>query len=368
MSSSPSGPTVSLDAVQGLRLAIADIFQVADTTLDEPDFGYFRFRGRFLKDPASSFDDLRAHFESYGFTPTTRNQGDLVALVGIPAVFRPTTSNAIINLVLFIATVFSTLYVGAQYASQGDGVSIWSGWPFSLSILAILGAHEMGHYFAARYHRVPVTLPYFLPLPLSFIGTLGAFIRIKGPVKDKRALLDVGAAGPWAGLVFAVPILLFGLATSPVSPLPVGSYVAEGNSLLYALMKIAVYGRFLPADGLDVHLNQVAWAGWAGLLVTSINLIPLGQLDGGHVAYVLFGDKAKLLYWPIMIAMVALVIVTRTPTWIVFIVLLFFLGRTYAEPLDQVTELDPKRKVIAVLTLALFFLLFIPIPLRVIMP
>ena len=363
-----SGQLVSLDAVQELRNAIADLFQVSDTTLDAPDPGYVRFRGQFLQDPASCFDDLRERFETYGFTPTTKPLGDRVALIAIPAVFRPTASNHLINLLLFIATIFSTLYVGASYEATEGSFSLISGWPFCLSIMLILGAHEMGHYFAARYHKVPVTLPYFIPLPITILGTMGAVIRIKGPVKDKRALLDVGVSGPWAGLFFAVPILFFGLATSAVDQLPPEMYMAEGNSLLYALMKIVVFGRFLPADGLDVHLNQVAWAGWAGLLVTSINLIPLGQLDGGHVAYVLFGDKAKLLYWPIIISMAALMLITRTPTWIILMVFLFFFGRTYAAPLDQVTELDTKRKIIAILTLALFVLLFIPVPLRTVMP
>jgi membrane-associated protease RseP (regulator of RpoE activity) len=361
-----SGQLVSLDAVQGLRTAIADLFQVSDTSLDVPDPGYVRFRGQFLKDPASCFDDLRVRFETYGFTPTTEMQGDRVALIGVPVVFRPTASNHLINLALFVATVFSTLYVGASYEAVEGSFSLLSGWPFALSILLILGAHEMGHYFAARYHNVPVTLPYFIPLPISILGTMGAVIRIKSPVKDKRALLDVGASGPWAGLFFAIPILFYGLATSAVAQLPAGTYLAEGNSLLYSLMKIVVFGRFLPADGFDVHLNQVAWAGWAGLLVTSINLIPLGQLDGGHVAYVLFGDKAKLLYWPIIISMGVLMLITRTPTWLVLMALLFFFGRTYAEPLDQVTELDTKRKVIAILTLLLFVLLFIPVPLRLV--
>ena len=363
-----SGQLVSLDAVQGLRNAIADLFQVTDTTLDAPDPGYVRFRGQFLQDSASCFDELRARFEVYGFTPMAEPQGERVALIGIPAVFRPTDSNHFINLALFIATIFSTLYVGASYAATEDSFSLLSGWPFCLSIMVILGAHEMGHYFAARYHKVPVTLPYFIPLPISILGTMGAVIRIKGPVINKRALLDVGASGPWAGLFFAVPILFFGLATSAVSQLPAETYMAEGNSLLYALMKIIIFGRFLPADGLDLHLNQVAWAGWAGLLVTSINLIPLGQLDGGHVAYVLFGDKARLLYWPVIIIMVALMLITRTPTWLLLVALLFFLGRNYAEPLDQVTELDTRRKIIAVLTLALFVLLFIPVPLRYVTP
>ena len=366
MNVASSGYTVSLDAVQGLRTAIADLFQVSDTTLDVPDPGYVRFRGQFLQDPASCFDELRKRFEVYGFTPLAEPQGDRVALIAIPAVFRPTDTNHFINLALFIATIFSTLYVGASYEVSDGGFSLLSGLPFCLSIMLILGAHEMGHYIAARYHKVPVTLPYFIPLPFSVLGTMGAVIRIKGPVQDKRALLDVGAAGPWAGLFFAVPLLLYGLATSTVSALPAETYMAEGNSLLYALMKIVVFGRFLPAGGLDVHLNQVAWAGWAGLLVTSINLLPLGQLDGGHVAYVLFGEKAKLLYWPIIIGMTALMLFTFTPTWLLLVVLLFFFGRNYAEPLDQVTELDTKRKIIAVLTLLLFVILFIPVPLRII--
>lgn len=371
----PDAPVVSLEAVQGLRLAIADLFQVFDTTLDEPDAGYVRFRGEFLQDPADCFNELRRRFESYGFTPITRQEAGSVALIGIPAVFRPAPSNYLINLVLFVATVFSTLHLGATYAATEGEFSLWSGWPYCLSIMLILGAHEMGHYFAARYHQVPVTLPYFFPLPTSLFaggalgfGTMGAFIRIKAPVQNKRALLDVGASGPWAGMFFAIPILLYGLATSPVGPLPAGGYVAEGNSLLYALAKIAVFGRFLPAGGLDVQLNQVAWAGWAGLFVTSINLIPLGQLDGGHVAYVLFGEKAKALYWPVIFALSGLVFISRSPTWILWIVLLFFFGRTYAQPLDQVTELDPKRKFIAVCSLLLFVVLFIPVPLRIVFP
>jgi membrane-associated protease RseP (regulator of RpoE activity) len=205
-------------------------------------------------------------------------------------------------------------------------------------------------------------------LPGSF-GTFGAFIQLKAPVNNKRALLDVGAAGPWAGIIFAIPILFLGLATSEVLPLPVATpYQMEGNSILYAAMKFIVFGRFLPAGGLDVHLNQVAWAGWVGLLVTSLNLIPLGQLDGGHVAFVLLGDWAKKLFWPVIIALGLLVILTGTLTWVLWIGLLFLLGRRYAVPLDEVTVLDPRRRIMAILTLLLFLLVFIPIPLQIIMP
>jgi membrane-associated protease RseP (regulator of RpoE activity) len=372
MTTHPPATQVPLDAVQDLRNDIIDLFQVFDTTLDDPEPGHVRFRGQFLQDPAHSFDELRERFERHGFTPMIQKQNDRVILIAVPAVFRPRESNPTINLLLLLATILTTLFVGASYnaTTTNEMFMLWRGWPFSLSIMLILGAHEMGHYFAAKYHKVPVSLPYFIPLPMpGSIGTLGAFIRLKAPVKNKRALLDVGAAGPWAGIIFAIPILFFGLATSQVMPLPADmSYMVEGNSLLYALMKIIVFGRFLPADGLDVHLNQVAWAGWVGLLVTSLNLIPVGQLDGGHVAYVLLGKWAKNLFWPVIIVLGALVFFTGTLTWILWIAILFLLGRRYAVPLDNVTELDPRRRLIAILTLVLFFLVFIPLPMQIITP
>ena len=372
MTSHPPATRVPLEDVQELRSEIADLFQVFDTTLDDPEPGHVRFRGQFLQDPELCFDELRQRFERHRFTPMITEQNDRPVLIAFPAIFRPRESNPTINILLLLATILSTLFVGASYVatSPDEMFMIWRGWPFSLSIMLILGAHELGHYFAARYHKVPVSLPYFIPLPMpGSIGTLGAFIQLKAPVKNKPALLDVGAAGPWAGIIFAIPILFFGLATSQVLPLPSdGIYMLEGNSLLYSLMKIIVFGRFLPADGLDVQLNQVAWAGWVGLLVTSLNLIPIGQLDGGHVAYVLFGKRAKHLFWPVIIILGALVVITGTLTWILWITLLLLFGRRYAVPLDDVTELDPRRKVFAILTLLLFFLVFIPMPLQVISP
>ena len=235
-----------------------------------------------------------------------------------------------------------------------------------VSLMAILGAHELGHYFAARHHGVPVSLPYFIPFPIPPIGTMGAFIRLKAPVKNKRALFDVGAAGPLAGLLFAVPILFIGLAMSPVEALPAGGYTLEGNSIFYALAKLAVKGQFLPNGSEDVLLSQVAWAGWVGLLVTGLNLIPGGQLDGGHIAYVLFGKRAKLFFWPVIIGLVALVILTGTFMWGLWAALLFFLGRAHAEPLDDVTPVDNRRRWLAAFTLILFVFVFVPIPLRVI--
>lgn len=356
-------PPIALEDAEALRHALSGLFLVYDTTLDRPEAGYVRFRGHFLQDPADCFQALRQRFEPFGFTPLLRKEGEQTAVIALPHVFNPPPSNWVINLVLFLATILSTLFIGTSFeaTTQAEMWQIWRGWPFSLSILLILGAHELGHYFAARYHKVPVTLPYFIPVP-TILGTMGAFIQLKAPVHNRRALLDVGVAGPLAGMVFAIPILIYGLYTSQVGPVITGG-LQEGNSLLYIAIKFLIFGQYLPANGVDVHITPVAFAGWAGLLVTGLNLLPVGQLDGGHVAYVLFGDRAKQLFWPILILLGVLALFTANTMWFMWIGLLYFLGRTHAQPLDDITPLDKTRWLIAVGTLILFFLVFVPIPL-----
>ena len=378
--------TIPLESVEALRRELKDVFTLTDTTLDFPEAGQVRFRGYFISDPADCYDELRSRFERHGYTPLVRPAEQGVMVVALPAVFDPPDSNWIINLVLFLVTIVSTLYAGAINEPQFTGTEFWLGWPFSLSMLLILGAHELGHYFAARYHKVPVTLPYFIPFP-TFIGTMGAFIRLKAPIKNRRALLDIGAAGPLAGMVFAVPVLIIGLLTSPVGPPGTGAYFQEGNSVVYLLAKLVVHGRCLPDHALvctmvdalqgggtaaqatmDVQLNQVAWAGWVGLFVTGLNLIPVGQLDGGHISYVLFGKRARRFFWPAIGGLVLLGLLTGTTTWWLWILLLFVFGRSYAQPLDDVTRLDTRRRAIAIFALVLFFLVFVPIPLQVVTP
>ena len=365
--------SATMEQADDLRRDVDDLFLTNSITIDRPETGHIRLRGRFLCELSVCYGELRRRFERHGFTPFIRRENGDVSLIAAPVVFNPPGSRWIINLALLVATILSTLWIGAlsEFAATGQDTvpglgDLWLGLPYCLSLMTILGAHELGHYFAARHHKVPVTLPYFIPLPLPPIGTLGAFIRLKAPVTSKRALLDVGAAGPLAGLVFAIPILLYGLSISPVEPLPDGSYYLEGNSIFYALAKLAVKGQVLPDGSQDVLLSQVAWAGWVGLLVTGLNLIPVGQLDGGHIAYALFGKRARLLYWPVIITLVVLVVLTRTPMWALWAVLLFFLGRFYAEPLDDVTPLDGRRQVLAIFSMLVFFLVFVPIPLRII--
>lgn len=360
--------TVPLEDVTALQGTLEGLFVLHDTRMDWPRPGQVQFRGKFICDLATCFDELRTRFEQHGYTPMIREADTRILVIAMPVVFNPPASNWYVNLLMLILTILSTLFVGAVGEPEFTGFELWLGWPFSLSIMLILGAHELGHYFAARYHDVPVTLPYFIPMPLSILGTMGAFIRLKAPIKNRRALLDIGAAGPLAGMVFAIPILLLGLYTSEVGPLPTDGYYLEGNSILYALAKILVFGEFLPNGSIDVSLNQVAWAGWVGLLVTGLNLLPVGQLDGGHVTYVLFGKKAEQFFWPVIVALGGIALFAADGTWVVWILLLFVFGRVHAEPLDDVTPLDPNRRAIAIFTLVLFILVFTPIPLQLISP
>jgi membrane-associated protease RseP (regulator of RpoE activity) len=191
---------------------------------------------------------------------------------------------------LFLTTLFTTTVQGA-YLEHGDAsiFPLTDGLSFSVPLMAILLCHEMGHYLAARIHRVPASLPYFVPLPpgIGLFGTMGAVI-LQSRTSDRRRLIDIGAAGPLAGLLVAIPVLAYGLHLSPVGPSAGG--LQEGNSLLYAVLKRLVCGMWLPSHGVDVNLHPIAFAGWAGLFVTMLNLIPISQLDGGHVAIAFFGN------------------------------------------------------------------------------
>jgi len=391
--------TLNQDVFKSL---VARVMRIEATTWgSQKDRYLLKYRGQLLLDSEVAYDQLAEALKPHQITPMFRIEDEQPTIILLDGVIEPKPSNPWVNLVLFILTVFSVLLAGTLYSYQGpvseDSGSmirqifsnLWTGWPFAVSLLAILLAHEFGHYLAARYHRSAVTLPYFIPFPLSILGTMGAFIQLKSPPKNRNTLLDIGAAGPYAGLIVAIPVLIYGLATSDLHVLP--SVLAqgqgfEGNSIFYLLTKFAVFGEWLPKPesyqgiaplfywlryfftgsplphgGLDVTLNQVAWAGWAGLLVTALNLIPAGQLDGGHMLYVLVGDKSRKLLPVILIALVLLGLVW--PSWWLWVLILLFLGRYHAEPLDQITPLDPRRRAVAAFGLVLFVLLFMPVPL-----
>lgn len=193
---------------------------------------------------------------------------------------------------LYLLTCATTFLAGATLAG---GFDVGDGIAFAGTLMFILSCHEMGHFVVARRRGIDASLPYFIPLPPGVsLGTMGAVIRMRDPIADRGHLIDVGAAGPLAGLAVAIPLLAVGLALSPVVPSTGG--VVEGNSLLYLAMKLLVHGRLLPAaDGTDVQLHPIGFAAWVGLLITFINLLPIGQLDGGHVAASFFGDRHERL-------------------------------------------------------------------------
>jgi membrane-associated protease RseP (regulator of RpoE activity) len=287
------------------------------------------------------------------------------------------------NLGLFVLTVFSTFYVGAELVS--DSGPPLRGWVFAVPLLAILVTHEFGHWLQARRHRVDASLPYFLPLPLPPLGTLGAVIAMRGRIKTRDALLDIGASGPIAGLVIAIPVLIIGLRLSTVEPIPAHG-LDEGQSLLYLALKRVVIGP-IPA-GHDVFLHPTAFAGWAGLFMTMLNLLPIGQLDGGHVAYSLFGLRQdrysrfvhrSLLaiaaivgaYWATRAVMAhapwkeVLLAATEGKNWLIWWLLLGLLTRGGEHPPTDNESLSPARKIVAWGTLAALALLFMPVPFRV---
>jgi membrane-associated protease RseP (regulator of RpoE activity) len=196
-----------------------------------------------------------------------------------------------LHVTLFGLTVLSMQVTAMNLngAAPGNWVVGYAAYQ-AVSLIGILLVHELGHYIAARLHRVPASPPYFLPLPLiGLFGTLGAVITMNGRIRSRKALLDIGAAGPIAGMVVALPVLYFGLRMSEVGPRSTGHYIQEGQSILYWAMKRLVFGSIGPDQ--DVQLHPMAFAGWGGLFLTMINLLPWGQLDGGHIAFALFGKR-----------------------------------------------------------------------------
>jgi membrane-associated protease RseP (regulator of RpoE activity) len=288
--------------------------------------------------------------------------------------------------VLFVTTVASILVTAALVNTKPDEpFRLANGVAFAAPLLAILLTHEFAHFIFARHHRVNASLPFFIPLPLvNPFGTMGAVILMRDRIKSKNALLDIGASGPIAGMVVAIPVLIYGLARSEVHPLVPGG-TQEGQNLLYLLLKLVTVGPI--PDGSDVYLHPIALAGWVGLFITMLNLLPVGQLDGGHVAYALFGSRqntySKVVRWSLLV-MVPINFfwqivpvfrgvayedlfhraVSASAPWFVWFVVLTLLERLGGggHPPTEPGTLSPGRRVVAIGTLVLFVLLFMPAP------
>jgi membrane-associated protease RseP (regulator of RpoE activity) len=302
----------------------------------------------------SEHENRREVGPAWHWTTSTSQSGDPSESWRIPEVppprayrFAAPRPNYILHLVLFLASILSTALIG--------------GILYSVSIMAILLAHEMGHYLMARRYRVPATLPYFIPMPLSIFGTMGAVIRMASLGADRKALFDIGVAGPIAGLVLAVPACLIGLSMSDVVEMASlrEGYVNLGSSIFFQWLS----DIFFPSvpEGHDVRLHPVAFAGWAGLFVTALNLLPIGQLDGGHAAYALLGRRAHGLALVAAAGFVGLAVFV-SPQWLFLAALLFVFGLRHPPTADDTVPIGPGRRALGLVLLGVFVLSFTPRP------
>jgi membrane-associated protease RseP (regulator of RpoE activity) len=269
-----------------------------------------------------------------------------------------------LHLILFILTILSTLIVGAMQTGTDllkEPGKIYTGIPFSLTLMLILLSHELSHYFASKWHGVKATLPYFIPAP-TIIGTFGAFIRMKSPIVTRRALIDIGASGPIAGFIISLVAVVIGLYLSEIVPVSrTDGALNLGDSMLFSSLSRIILGAM--PSGSDILLNPIAFAGWIGLFVTSINLIPVGQLDGGHIAYALMGEKHIHLSMSLILIMILLGLFSWEG-WFVWAALLMILGLRHPPVLYWEVPLDRRRRGIGWLSLVIFILTFIPVPFK----
>ncbi len=287
------------------------------------------------------------------------------------------------HIALFVATLITTFLAGYL-----QGGTVVSGLSFSISLLFILGSHEMGHYYYGRKYGILITPPYFIPVPPPFIaGTMGAFIRIKSQITSKKALFDIGVAGPIAGIIAAIPVLIIGIKLSEIVPLQdIGEVEAIylGDSLIFSFFVAMIYGSI--EEGYDIFLHPAAFAGWIGLFVTALNLIPSGQLDGGHLVYSLLNKKFHSIISHISIFIIIVLGLGTEPIvnllssfninlnipdyllfqgwfgWIIWAFLLVIMGTRHPPTMYEESDIGPKRKIIAVITLLIFIGSFMPVP------
>jgi len=267
------------------------------------------------------------------------------------------------NLILFFLTVLSTFTAGALMENQDlfkNPFLIYRGATFAVPLLLILLFHEFGHYIMSKRSRIKVSLPYFIPAP-TILGTFGAIIRSKSPFKNRKELLDVGATGPIAGFVISVLALIFGLKASQVVQEIPGQAFILGDSLAFKLISWLVLKN--PPEGYDILLSPMAFAGWAGLLVTMLNLLPIGQLDGGHIAYALFGKKQKLIAQIIVLGLIPLGFFLWQG-WFIWLILAFIIRTGHPPTLNDAISLDNKRKVVGWISFLIFILCFSPVPIK----
>jgi len=382
-------------------LIVRRVFAIEDITSGGKDFLY-RYRGHLVSpDSAAAYDQLAAWLEPYHLTPLFRLENDQQVILLVRSKPAPSPSRPVVNLVMFIITLISVIISGWISSNEPlnttDPIQVvlkvlQAGWPFAVSLMAILGTHELGHYFAGRAHGVHVTLPFFIPLPFTALGTMGAFISMKDTPKTKRVLMDIGVAGPLAGLVVSVVVMVIGLSLSKLDTLPQviqqgQAFQIEGNfaalpfaqipeiwsasaspcqlrrcqppSLLDSLLLYRIPCPF-GWDRCDDPPGRLGRLGWfSGHIIESAARGTTGWR--AHLPSPFRHQTMRRLFPVVLVALVVLGFVWNG--WWLWAFLVFLFGHGYAEPLDQITPLDGKRKALGVLALIIFIITFTPVPL-----
>jgi membrane-associated protease RseP (regulator of RpoE activity) len=341
-------------------------------------------RGQLRTNPEKAYETIRENIErDFGdrflvvFHENWNAQQPFFVLVPNPQAQEPNRpeSEQITRpgfaLLLLLITLFTTTTIGTRLsgvsaeALQADPTLLWRGLPYSVSLLAILGTHELGHYLAAHFYKIRATLPYFIPFPV-FLGTFGAFIQMRSPVPNRKALFDVSLAGPFAGLIVTLPLLVWGFAHSEVVPLSNQSGILSFDALTpnFSLL-LTLIGKLTLGDALTaqkaIDLHPVAIAGYLGLIVTAFNLMPVGQLDGGHMVHAMFGQRTALGIAQVVRLLMLLLALIHRELW-VWALLLFFMPMRDEPALNDVSELDNTRDLLGLLALTLLAVILLPAP------
>jgi membrane-associated protease RseP (regulator of RpoE activity) len=352
-----------------LRSTISKYFIVNDVRFDRQAYAFFvQVDERTLE---ASFDDLRRELLDLGFVPNLLKERPGFVVYVVPMPERQFRSIRV-NVVMLILTILSTIGAGMLFVGTYEDIPFWS-WEnvgmgalyFALPLMLILGLHEMGHYLAARRHRVSASLPFFIPAPPwpFLIGTFGAFISLREPIQSKRALMDIGFAGPIAGFIVAIFVTLLGFKLSVLDPHYVGDDVSAsiilGTPMIYNALAVLI-----PTPD-DVLIHPTAFAGWVGFLVTFLNLLPSGQLDGGHIIRALFGQNAKFVGYATVVAMVAVSFITGYFGWVLFIAIMV-LFMNHPPPLNDISPLPTSRNLAGLGAIVMLVICFVPAPFQLV--
>jgi len=362
-SETPPDASKEIELVKGL---VARYFPVYDVKVNYDVVQFFcRIDETTLED---NFERLREEMSPHGYIPmVTYDKGEHVIMVGRkpPAKYKSIYVNLAMLIITFLAMMFAGILDWGSYADVPENEmfsieNILTGiLVFTLPLMAILGVHELGHFFMARRRKVAASLPFFIP-SVPPLGTFGAFISLRDPIPNRKSLLEIGVAGPLAGLALAIPIGILGLILTNMEARPVPLDIGSEGLVRISFPMIYLWlEELVPLQG-DYLLHPTAFAAWVGFLVTALNLLPAGQLDGGHIARALLGPNAKYASWAAIAALIALSFYYWS--WLLFAILILFLGAKHPPPLNDINKLDTRRKMVGVFAFVVLIIAFVPVP------